>query len=448
MFASLTVSVAGLLAPLSVAATPPELLRLMPTEPNALVVLDATAIRQAASGTPPVMRDVPDWVGRYVAGIDLLLGGPLEKSRAAVIELPAGRSLRSTGLLPDQFERIGGVPASIDNRGATLLELAPGLAGVLRPSSPDAAEAWVKSLTTPRLGAGSAFLRKASGEAAELILAVDLNSAFAPEALEAFINAQESLRDRGLSEAATSLQGLSLTMRSGDILAIGPDTTAPAILRAAFPEEPTAEPDAIRDFLASILAELHLAMPELERAEVRRDGRDVLMTLPIGADALERIASLAMPAGYQPMQPEEPAVKPTAPPTEQAANAPAAAASDPLGIESSLPPAPKAGPDVVAAATRQYLADLIDILDRFERAAESSRPENRTAAWIGRFTNQMTRLDERNVDRQALAYGREAEDTMRKLTASLKGQKLSVTTAEKRLVHRYEYEPIYAPYNY
>ena len=213
------------------------------------------------------------------------------------------------------------------------------------------------------------------------------------------------------------------------------------MVRIAFDNAPTAEPAAVRDLVAAVLSEMHLAMPELEAGEVARDGSDVVVTVRLDADGLDRVASLAMPAGYQPIEPGQPQVAETK--SEQPSEtAPQQTPSLPTGTVGSSSPA------VVAEASRRYFERLVDVLDRFERAAEASRPEQRTAAWIGRFNNEITRLSQKNVDRRLLAYGREAEDVMRSLAASLKGQKVAVQTAEKQLVYRYEDEPVYAPYRY
>lgn len=440
---------AALLLMTAPAATPAELSRLLPPEHNAIVVLNATAIRQAADGRVRAMRDVPRWVGLYVAGVDLLLAGPVERSRAAVIQLAPNRSLRDEGLIPDGFRRIGGLPASTDARGATLMELAPGLAGVLRPSDEQQAADWADSLTRSRLGAASPFLREAVRTDAGLLMAVNLDKAFAAEALQAFVAADPNLRDRGLTEAAVGMTGLSLAMRTGDILAVGPGRTAPATVRIGFATQPAAEPDAIRDLVASVLAELHLAMPALEQASVERDGSDVVATLRIGAEELEQLASLAMPPGYQPLTPEQLAQQqPNGQPDEAANPQPGSNPIDPQPLPPQMPNAPPADPQVVAKQTRKYFAALTGILDRFEKAAEASKPENRTAAWIGRYTKEITRLDPTNVDRRVLAYAREAEDAMRRLTASLQGQRVAYQTAEKQLVYRYDTEPVYAPYSY
>ena len=95
-----------------------------------------------------------------------------------------------------------------------------------------------------------------------------------------------------------------------------------------------------------------------------------------------------------------------------------------------------------AERTRAYWDELTGVLDKFERAAANSSREQRTVAWINRFSREIESIDRAGVDRAALAYGRAAEDAMRELTASLQSQRVALEMAEKQLVYKYHYEPV------
>ena len=452
---------------LALLAGPVEDVRLLPESSSALVTFDAASVREALgdAGGLPELQDVPTWIARYTAGIDLLLAGPLERSRAAIITLPPGQTAAGVGLLPPQADgwtgpSYSGLPASYDHRGATLLQLAAGRVGVLRPADEDKTAAWAASLQQPASGPG-VFLVEAARTDAALVLALALEGQFDAAGLAAFLQADAALQGRQLEAAAPNARGLVLAIRKEDLARLAKNEPASMYGRIAFTEPPAADPDAVRDLVDAVLSEMHLAMPEIAEARVQRNGADVLLTMPLREATMERVASLAMPAGYQPLQPlspeqlsaavgeasqENPFLNPPGgrdPAPAASAGRPAASSDPPAAAASQTASDPKLAE--YAEATAEYMKDLTTILDQFERAAEASKPEQRTAAWIGRFANRMTRLDERNVDRRALAYGRQAEDVMRRLTASLQGQRVAVETAEKQLVYRYDVEPVYAP---
>ena len=428
------------LLPLLLAAPPESLVRFLPPDANAMVVVDTPTVGPAlqAQALTPV-GGVPNWVGTYVAGVDMLLSGPVARSRAAIIELSGDRTVAEVGLVPPGAAKIGGLPASTDQRSATLLQITPTLVGVLRPSDPEGATAWAEQLQKPRLAAAS-YLRDAAAVDGDVLLALSLEKSFDEDALTRFVDAHESLDDPNLAATAATARGMTLALDAADIRQLTDARPVPARLRIDFAESPAAEADSVRDLIAAVLEEMFLALPALSEASARTDGRSVLIEVPLDRLAMENVVAMATPPRYQPLQLPEP-------PSRQSANQ--QAANQQATTNTQSPPAGSGSVDVARAqASYRYLSSVEEVLDRFERAAEASRPEQRTAAWIGRFNRNIENLDETNVDRAVLAYGRRAEDTMRKLAASLQGQRLAIDAAQKQLTYRYQDEPVYAPLRY
>ena len=480
------------------AAEPSQLVRLLPDNANALIVVEFDDVRTALetqSLTPP--GGVPPWATTYVAGVDLLLAGPVARSATSVIELKPELDLQSIGLIPPNADRIEGLRSSADVRGATLVEITPGLVGVMRPADPDRMATWVKALrsATPRK---RSYLSTAAALDADIVLALDLGGVFNAAELSRFVNAHEGLTGRDLADAAPLAEGLALSMTADQIDRLSQTRPVPATLRVDFSAAPKAEPAAVRDLVAAVLEEMFLAVPELREAEATRDGNAVLVTVPLTRASLQNIVSMATPPRYQPLpvdltradrpaeststRPDPNSAAPRGSVIEQRSQNPPRTPSQTQRDSTPAPSAIPADPNLVgessrealsrelstgprsqstpafdptdtetlsrALQTRRYYEELTGVLDKFEEAARNSKPQNRTVAWINHFTRDLQSIDERGVDRTMLAYGRAAEDAMRQLTASLQGQRVAVELAEKQLVYKYDYEPVYAPYRF
>jgi hypothetical protein len=394
-------------APVSAAESFDELVRRLPPGGNALLLLDADALRRspvgkradwAANHERTALGDavsLPPAVERLVVAAQL---SPTTLEHVWKIGLAATRAPVTADDLArgegGRADTVAGKPVVLSPRNAYYVPLAPQVVGAMHPANRQAVGRWVRAAPggAPSL---SPYLQDAAGNArTPILLAIDTTDAFDPPGLRdrlaksKALATQSSAVDR-VTLALSGLKGVRLAVLAGEKLEgeLRLDVSAP---------------DALAPFAKALVLEaldaMSAAVDDLEDWTVRTSGPTVVLSGPLSERGLRQLLS------------------PLLSPAMTAAPAP-----PPGGPRSAGPAKP------TAAASQKYFRAVTRLLNDLK--GQKPKTYNNMAQSYQQYAQQIDELPLLGVDEELLKWGADVAVTLRSLATLAKS-----TQSQKNII--------------
>jgi hypothetical protein len=314
------------------------------------------------------------------------------------------------------IETVVGRPAVRTRRDTLVVELAPGLMGVMHPASRQELAGWIRFCERNREPAISPYLSRAAseGRGAPIQLALDLADIVDPKAVHACLPHCKALQGKpgpfeGLEELIKGLKGVRFTARVAD------STTGEVYLDFSKPVGDNAE--YMKELFLESLGEIGAYLDEFRDSKVRTEnqGMTVVLRADLSDDTLRRIMSLIhMPV----TDPEEAKLVTSSP-----------------GAKGSL------------VATESYydaIEKMLNDLRRKNKKSEDKEQDSdeyaKSALWHQTYARRISELPRKDVDPEMLEYGADVAQKLDALSNSLRGIPLKVDLLQKQAYY-YAYTP-------
>lgn len=302
-------------------------------------------------------------------------------------------------------ETISGRPAVLSNRNAYFASLGPRLIGSVDPADRQAAARWIREGASDTTNPAIGYLTQTIKDfpAAEMIIAVDLADAIAPDnALKWLESVPEMTKSNDLNRVAelySKLLGITLAIEVTD--------TITGRLELDFSEDvPSELQDATKLALFHFLTDAGADVANLQNSKVKLESKTLVMEIPMDVDGFQRVLSL--------IRSPHPDVS-----NEQTTN-------------------PN---EVNGVATLNYYDNVVRILNNLSRQSRNSNSYERTATWHEKFAQQIEQLPTKGVDPEVVAYGYDTSKKLRSLSSSLRGVPIEVNQLERSI--RVDYNTTY-----
>lgn len=415
------------------AADVAELLPFLPQATNALVVVRAGDILRAQRQGP---RDevgleresilagalnIPPWVDLVVraARINPSAAGPAWT--AAVLPLPPRMTIESLAAHEGAtVQDLAGKQAFHSTRGY-VLQLRPGLIGVLRTGSRQDAAFWAVQ-TDRGTGGPSAYLTAAARGAGQLIVAFDATNMVDPLGARSQLAHSQVLADQiptqeRLATLFAGMRGVTVALDFG--------AAVNAEIRLDFAAEVGDDAPTIRALFNEFLDDNGAAFPEAASAEASASGTAVVLRTPFSDASLRKLMTLiAAPA------PAAPAVAAASgstgaapPPAATTSGTPAAAPS--TGTRATGSGASGGRPAVPAGSAVQstllYYREVSRLLADLKGQLRNAKDYEKTAMWHEKYAQRIDELSVVGIDPAVVDFAAGAARNLRTLATSLRG---------------------------
>jgi hypothetical protein len=313
--------------------------------------------------------------------------------QAAVIEL--GSPVQLDPMLRKQggyLDVIGGKPAAWTPRDVFYVEFDKQTLGVLRPAQRQFVTRWVTGKDQPEL---SPYLARAwSGStAADVMFAMDLDDVVGATAIEfadsmGHLPSLEKMQDgrEKLIGALASVQGLRLSMKVGK--------TIDSQFIVDFNEDVSALGEMAKPFVSDVLRFADIDEPALEKWQFKAQGKQIVGTGDLEAEALTRLISMLAPA--------------------VAEGAVAAAGAGANSSGDAAPPAAD-GKQEMAYASQKYYRAVAGTLDTISGKASPST----AGSWFVNKARLIEQLPILNVDPALVDWGNQVAEAFNRAAQEL-----------------------------
>jgi hypothetical protein len=416
----------ALLAPLLFATVCPAqedvaiVLRRVPDWANALTIVRLNALLESPRGVQEA------WATKYELGY--LSGAvripPSVKTMALATRFQANESAEPTTVavaylnkkrrltLENIASQEGGEIEAVANHSVVLtsrqsyvVELAPGLMGLMHPANRQELARWIRFAARNQDPVLSPYLRNAAseGRGAPIQMAIDLEDIVDPKAVHLWLpNCRVVKNKKGQREAledlVKGLKGARFTARV--------DEKTTGEVRLDFSKSVESHADYIKDLFLEALDEIGAALDSFRNCQVRTeaDGKTVVLKTELSDDELRLIMSLIQvpSTNAEPEQPKSPGAK-----------------ADPV-------------------ATERYFQAVQRLLDDLKRKNKKAEDYAKTAVWHEAYAKRINQLPRQGVDAEMLQYGASVSNKLWALANSLRGVPLKVDLLESQ---KYAYTP-------
>jgi hypothetical protein len=389
------------------AATFAELAKLLPDGANAVVIVNAEAIYSSPLGQREGFQKeyadrfeaspliLPPSAKRGVMGSTLELATLRPDWEAAVMELSvnpsAGDIARRHNGRTDFFA--GTESAWLGNKFA-ILKFAPYTFGVITPTTRQEAAQWATDVRAGTAGELVPYLgevvAKADGEAAHVILALDLAEAFTAANLQAAIEKAPEFKGVAPADAAAilaSVRGAKIGVSFGESMV--------GRLQLDFASDVAPLAAMAKPIILKAVGKAGAMLPEFATWEAKTGPQSLAIEGPLTEDGMRRIFSvLAIDAAAMEVQEPEKATTVTDSAAEKKRS---------MGI-----------------ASQRYfrgVSRFIDDINRLQRAGSLDQ----AVMWIENFARRIDNLPKTNVDPDLLQYGAYVSQTFRAIVDQASG---------------------------
>jgi len=402
------------------------LIRHLPESTNALVVLRVHDLLN----TPRAKRErwsekaeqeflagaaaVPPWVNNLVRASHFHPGASAASWSVAVVasSRPIDISLvaRREGV---DAETLLGKRAVLSPRGCYFVQLGERLLGVMCPAYRQDTVRWMRFSAKNRKPVISSYLQNvATDDQSQIVLALDMEEMLEPRMIRKRLLAGKSLQGkpqtiRALAALLKGLRGIRLHIKVND------KTTAAIWIDFAAKVGP--EGKYLKPLLLETLSDMGAALEDFETAQIRVDGKSVVLLAPLSDEGLRRVMTLIL----------------TPTPGTSPSRA-SAGASRPRAGRTGLP------------ETVKYYRAVDRILKDLQRANRRAKNYQRTALWHENFARKTDQLPVAGVDTDLIKYGESISSDLRALAASLRGVPLEVNTLQSSVTYNVDYSPSWA----
>lgn len=410
-YLSSTVALAmSLGAPSASAGEFAELSRFLPSDANAIIVVNAEAMYESplgkrenwrqkfsdASESTPML--LPPTAQRCILASQLDIDSLRPDWEAAAMTLSIDPTIqqvaqRRNGLV----DAVGSFEAVWLANDTAILKFAPRTFGVLTPATRQEAHRWAVDVASPEIEPLSAYLQQALSYAdsvgTEIILAVDLAGALPMASLRA--RAIDSVMLDSLPEAETvklltGVQGVKLGVLVRDKLQ--------GRLQIDFADDTASLASVAKPLILAILGESGAMLDEFNAWTAEAKGKSLAISGELTADGLRRILSLLAVDASAVEQHETPPAPPAPPASTGAAPAKPDAA-----------PVDAAKTAMIRASQRYFRAvgKYVEDAQRLNRA-DSLR---QSVMWLENYARRIQNLPTRGVDPDLVKYGQYVAQT-------------------------------------
>jgi hypothetical protein len=387
------------LSPLAAATVPEALLRWIPADANAVLVVDVRGLQESALGQQA------GWARRHE--MDFLGGAARIPSTATFVVMAAELNLETLARswevgvvqlerdlqMPELARREGATISSIGRdrtivspRDAILIELERRLLGVHQPAERQRAMRWIQSsrATRPRDQFLTGLLPKAD-RAAQVVLAVDLRHLHSPDEIRRALKNTEAM-----AGSEVDLEAFAKLLSSAEALRMSVTATnrLNGVLHIDFGESPQPFVRQLKRLTLHLLARLGASIEELQRWEPSVQGNTFVLQGVLAERGFRRLLSVI-----------EPYLGDLAEPV--------AAGGDPKQL--------------MAETSLRYFRAVSALVDDLRAQHERPGTIEQSGVWFERFAQKIDALPILNVDPELVQFAHSLSSKMRSLALSLQG---------------------------
>lgn len=369
------------------------LLRYAPSDSNAVLLIDATALKKKPlaieSGwfTPEASYEaaiyLPDDSKYIVVASELDVADRMKpQAEVALIALSQNADLEQVARAEGGYlDRLGDETVVFAPSGSYVMALPAAILGQYSPADRQAASRWLTSVLPPATPAGGLrdYLRQAAGEVGEkspIVLAFDFEQALPPHAVAKALAASELKLD------AKKLEGLvtSITSLKGVTIMISVEDQASAVIRFDFADKVNNLSGIEKEVFTALLEQAGAALPQPGGWRVNSVGNTMILRGDLTSDGLRRLLTLI----------EVPTTK--------------------FSSLKDQKPQPEQK-DIVAETSRKYFQSISTMLDDLRKELHDNRDNH--SIYMERYARRIDRLPILNVDDELLAWGGSVAETLR-----------------------------------
>ena len=280
-----------------------DMLKTVPHEANALVMIDADKIRSSPFAQAQAKANVhqhmilPKEVDRVVLASNLDTANMKPISEVAIVSLKDKPSMaKIADTRGGKLENFGSEPAVLLPNNSYLVGLGSKLLGIQYPADRQHAARWARLARNSRGLQFGRYLQGASkypeAVGTDIILALDLEHVVSMETVRQNLNNSEVLKGKEVS-----LDQLSLLLASiqGTTLGIRVTDRASGSLRIDFTQDPSIMADFAKPLILEKLGELGAAIDDLNAWTSRVEGKTVFLSGTFSVDGLRKVLSIVEP---------------------------------------------------------------------------------------------------------------------------------------------------------
>lgn len=376
-----------------------DLLKTVPPNANAMIVIDAAALKLSGLAKKEHWADrheeafagralfVPPEADRVVIAAQLNVAKDLEAEwELAVMQLGEELPLKSVARGQRGYvDTISGAEAAWTPNGAYFVEFAPRVLGVISPDNRQTVARWIEFGRQSRAAATSPYLREAASQAGkngQILMALDLSEAVQPHRLDERLQTLDVFEGKKvdldtIAGAIASLRGVTLAVR------VGEEATAKG--RIDFAREVAVLKPYAKQLVLAALDNAGASLDDAEKWKFDAAGKSVTFEGALSDSSLRRIFSLL-----------------------EIPSADLAGGPESSGTSQSKDP--------TLAATQQYYKSLTALLDDL-RVTFKDHKQNQSI-WLEKYARKIDQLPILNVDDELLAFGGDVSERLRKISVA------------------------------
>ena len=362
----------------------------LPRSANAVVLLNIEKAKQSPMGVRLGWKEkiekafeegltrVPPHATRLVLGAQLDFESMRPLWEAAILDLSRAPSMETIAkTYQGAMDRLEGRDAVSLPSGAYVVKLFPTTLGAVAPASRQFALRWLREVRSSAGMPLSPYVQKAAGYSdqagSDIIMAIDLDGAFTPERVSAYVNSREWLKKRGVNPGQLAgllwrAQGIRLGIRIGDqpLGRVAVDLADDAAWTQPFAKQ----------LLIQILEDAGMKIDDLDAWRVVAQGKEIALQGNFSPEGLRQVLSLV----------QSPA------PTVNVAGE----------ISSEVPQAKQTAD--VATASQQHFKTVVRFLNELKLEKGNMKTFGQHAVWFDRYAAKIGKLPILNVDPEVVQY--------------------------------------------
>jgi len=383
------------------AGDPAALLRYVPPTANAILLMDADAVKKTklalkngwsekhkaiAAERPLFLPPEADAIA--IASLVDVTNEFAQAWELGIVSLQKPYSMPAIAKAEGGYvESIGGLETAWTPSEAYLVGLDPKTLGVMYPANRQAVSRWASAARRSDRAAASDYLQAAAKRlkpGTQVVLALDLKDVVPPHrihqaVMETDVFKAKPEKRQEIARIVSGIEGITLTMEI--------DVVVRCTFHFDFAESSAPFANFAKPLLVELLNRMNLALPETDKFTVNLKGNTAEFGGQVPTTTLRRVFSLL----------EIPTTK-------------FSALDDSASGGTSSAPQPS-GADVVAAASQQYFQSVQALIDDLRSTLEGTRDNH--AVWMERYGRKVDRLPILNVDEELLDWGAMVGETFR-----------------------------------
>jgi hypothetical protein len=409
------------LAHVSPASAQEALLRFLPPNTNALVVIDVKALLASPLATKDGWKEkqleaatnrpvlLPPEADLLVLAALLNPAEQLEQQwELGVMRLTEPLAMRSIARAEGGYvDTINALEAAWTPSDAYFVAFGTEFLAAMYPANRQAVSRWAAFARDNKQTLVSPYLQeaaKAQSGQTQVVLAFDTKDAIRPHRLREALEDFEPLKkDAGkiqqLTPVIMSLQGVRLEVRV--------TSSARGTLRADFAQSPAPLESLAKPLMLATLDRFGAHLDDLDQWTAKRVDQALVMEGPLGTSSLRRIFSLLeLPSTkFSQLKDEEPS---------------------------------PGSPEAVAKASQEYFKSVTVLIDDLQKTLKDTRDNH--AVWMERFGRNIDRLPILNVDEELLAWGAQVAETFREMSVAERSANVRAGVRKSQVYGAYSYQ--------